>query len=110
MDRAVSLGLIINELVSNSFKHAFQGCEKGEITISCRGSEDQVQLSIKDSGMGIPDDVDMDNPSSLGLQLVTILVKQLKGTIKYERDNGAKFTIMFSAKPESIREVKEYAR
>jgi PAS domain S-box-containing protein len=106
LDRAVSLGLIINELVSNSFEHAFQGCEKGEISISYRHYEDQVQLSIKDSGMGVPGEVDMDNPPSLGLQLVNMLVKQLQGTIKYERDNGSKFTIMFRTKPESIKEVK----
>jgi PAS domain S-box-containing protein len=110
MNQAVYLGLIINELVSNSFKHAFTGVEKCEITISCRGSEDQVQLSIRDSGIGIPDEVDIDLPSSLGLQLVTILVKQLKGTIKYERDKGSKFTIAFRTKAGSTKEGKEYAR
>jgi two-component sensor histidine kinase len=105
LNQAVCLGLIVNELVSNSFKYAFTGCEKCEITVSCRRCEDQVQLSIKDNGMGLPDEVDIDNPSSLGLQLVTILVKQLDGTIKYERDGGSKFTIMFSTKPKSIKEV-----
>jgi len=106
LDRAVNLGLIINELVSNSFKHAFPDCEKGEISISCRSSEDQVQLSIRDSGMGITDGIDVDHPSSLGLQLVNILIKQMDGTIKYERDGGAKFTIMFSKKLISNTEVK----
>jgi len=105
LNQAVSLGLIINELVSNSFKHAFQGCEKGEVSISCRRSEDQVQLAIQDNGVGIRDEVDMDNPSSLGLQLVKLLVEQLDGTIKYEKDGGSKFTIMFNAKLKSIQEV-----
>jgi PAS domain S-box-containing protein len=105
LDQAVSLGLIINELVSNSFKHAFQDCEKGEVSISCRRSEDQVQLSIQDNGVGMRDQVDMDNPSSLGLQLVKLLVEQLDGTIKYEKDGGSKFTIMFNAKLKSIQEV-----
>jgi len=106
LNQAVILGMIINEIASNSFKHAFQDCEKPEVSISCRRSEDQVQLSIKDNGVGIRDEVDVDDPSSLGIRLVNILVKQLDGTIKYGRDNGSKFTIMFRTKPESTEEVK----
>ena len=105
LNQAVILGMIINEIASNSFKHAFQDCEKPEITISCRHLEDQVQVSIKDNGVGVPEETGIDNPSSLGLQLVNTLIKQLKGTIKYERDNGSKFTIMFRTKPESTQEV-----
>ena len=106
LNQAVSLGMIINEIVSNSFKHAFQDCEKPEISISCRSSEDRVQLSISDNGVGMPEGIGIDNPSSLGLELVNTLVKQMKGTIKYEIDEGSKFTIMFSTQPESTEEVK----
>ncbi len=105
LDRAINLGLIINELLSNSFMHAFTNCKKGEISIYCRRLEDQVQLAIKDNGVGICEEVDVDRPLSLGLQLVNILVKQIDGTIKYEIAEGSVFTITFSTKPNSIQEV-----
>ena len=101
MDTAVPLGIIVNELVSNSLKHAFPGRDKGEIRIKlCREkSESDVgtlfALTISDNGVGIPENLDIEELDSLGLQLVTSLVNQLDGKLKLKRDNGTEFTVRF---------------
>jgi len=88
IDRVVPLGLIINELVSNSLKHAFSGRDKGEIKIKlhkteikeCKNEDSNstaYALSISDNGVGIPENIDIEDLDSLGLQLVTTLVDQL---------------------------------
>ena len=96
---AVSLGMIINELISNSFKYAFQGRDKGEIRIRfCRekGSNTHFVLTVSDNGIGIPEELDIEDLDSLGLQLVTTLVNQLDGELELKRDNGTEFIIRLS--------------
>ncbi|HWR25772.1 MAG TPA: PAS domain-containing protein, partial [Methanosarcina sp.] len=119
MDTAVPLGIIINELISNSLKHAFPPGRKGEIRIKlCRteeikenegisnnndiiGSKNsgdknlQYKLLVSDNGVGFSEDIDFKNTSSLGLQLVNILVEQLEGTIELEKGEGTVFRIFF---------------
>jgi len=97
MDRAMSCGLIINELVSNSFKYAFpEG--RGEVWIDfySENGKDFI-IKIKDSGAGIPEDLDIYNTDSLGLQLVFNLVEQLDGMMEVCRTGGTMFTIRFPA-------------
>jgi two-component sensor histidine kinase len=101
MDVAVPLGMIINELVSNSFKHAFPGRDKGEIQIKLQreGNEDcssTFDLSVSDNGTGIPEDLEIEELDSLGMQLVTALVDQLDGELELKRNNGTEFTIRFT--------------
>ena len=109
MDTAVPLGMIINELVSNSLKHAFPGREKGEIQIKLHReepteleSEDSESIStsftltISDNGVGIPENLDIEDLDSLGMQLVTSLVDQLDGELELKRNNGTEFTIRFT--------------
>jgi len=115
MDVAVPLGLIVNELVSNSLKHAFSGRDSGEIDIKlCREnnpeqetdlcSENETKarretgfiLTVSDDGIGISDAVDLENSDSLGLQLVKILVDQLEGEMEVKRERGTEFTIRIS--------------
>ncbi|MGB9938915.1 PAS domain S-box protein [Methanosarcina sp.] len=116
MDAAIPLGIIVNELVSNAFKHAFSDRREGEIRINLRRVETfsfeseiigpdkactgengfDYRLEVSDNGRGIPEEIDFENTDSLGLQLVNILVQQIDGCIKLERDHGAKFTIWFS--------------
>jgi PAS domain S-box-containing protein len=103
MDVAVPLGIIVNELVSNSFKHAFTK-EEGEIRIKlCREEKnDETQeslfsLTILDNGKGIPENIKLENLESLGLKLVNILVDQLDGKIELERAHGTEFRITFKA-------------
>lgn len=99
IDDAIPCGLIINELVSNSLKHAFPGRRKGEITVELRSNDGTVVLVVKDDGVGIPDRIDFRNTESLGLRLVTILVEgQLQGTITLERGGGTAFCITFKEK------------
>ncbi|MHC1754754.1 MAG: MEDS domain-containing protein [Methanosarcina sp.] len=116
MDTAIPLGIIVNELVSNSFKHAFPARREGEIRINLRRAEDftpksgiscqnmdhigkkdfHYVLEVSDNGKGIPEEIDFENSSSLGLQLVNILVEQIDGCIELKRDHGTKFTIWFN--------------
>ena len=111
MDTAVPLGIIVNELVSNSLKHAFPGRDKGEILIKlfkekkaeCSKSDEGAgnnaekatgyTLIVSDNGAGIPEEIDLENSDTLGLQLVNILVAQLDGEIELKRNKGTEFII-----------------
>ncbi|HET6420834.1 MAG TPA: PocR ligand-binding domain-containing protein [Geobacteraceae bacterium] len=96
IDRAIPCGLLINELVSNSLKHAFPGNRKGKIEISMHaGEEDLVTLTVADDGVGLPPGLDFRDTESLGLQLVTMLTNQLGGDIDLREDGGVSFTIRF---------------
>ena len=97
VDTAIPCGLIINELISNSLKHAFPGGRKGEISITLRSQEgDKLTLALRDNGVGLPKDLDFRNTPSLGLQLVNTLTDQLGGTIELSGNGGAEFTITFT--------------
>lgn len=97
IDMAVPCGLIINELISNAFKHAFPEGRKGEITIDFRPDADnRLTLVVSDTGIGLPKDIDISNSKTLGLQLIKDLVDQLGGTLNIERDGGATFRITFT--------------
>ena len=96
VDTVVPCGLIINELVTNSLKHAFPNNRSGEITISCKRSEGgHITLTVCDNGIGIPDDIDYQNLKSLGMRLVYSLTDQLNGTLQCDNEQGTRFTIEF---------------
>lgn len=95
IDDAIPCGLIVNELLSNSFKYAFEKKKSGAIGISVKVKKENIILAIWDDGGGIPKNVDYRNTESLGLQLVISLVEQLRGTIKLERGKGTKYVIEF---------------
>jgi len=97
IDFAIPCGLIINELVSNSLKHAFPGGRRGEIKISFHAvDENEITLAVSDNGIGIPEDVDFRRTRSLGLHLVTMLAEdQLRGQIELDRASGTEFRITF---------------
>jgi PAS domain S-box-containing protein len=125
MDTAVPLGIIVNELVSNSFKHAFPGRDKGEIQIKLlregngeclkyrmdvngirenknEGCEDtSFVLIVSDNGMGIPEYQEIECLDSLGLQLVNSLIEQLDGKLQMKRNGGTEFTIRFAVAKKS---------
>lgn len=98
LDKAVPMGLIINELVGNALKHAFPSGRQGEILISCRKvSENKVELTVADNGVGIPEGQDIRNSRTLGLYLVSTLAEEhLKGKLELGMDKGAEFRITFS--------------
>ncbi len=92
--------MIINELVLNSLKHAFPNEREGEIRIALlRIGEDEVELTVSDNGIGIPEKLDLETTESLGLSLVKILVEhQLGGKVKLDRTGKSTFSIRFMTK------------
>lgn len=100
IDSAVPCGLIINELVANSLKHAFPDNRSGTITIAANcDNENLIELVVSDDGVGLPSDLDFRKTKTLGLQLVMGIVEnQLGGTIKIIRTEGAGFKITFKEK------------
>ena len=97
VDQGIPCGLIVNELVSNSLKHAFPGDRRGSIWISLSTvSEGKYILRIRDDGIGFPPVVDFGNSKSLGLRLVKILVGQLGGDVKLDSGEFTDFRIEFS--------------
>ena len=94
---AVPLGLVVNELLSNAFKHAFVNRKEGMIEVSLGASEEGgVSLTVSDDGVGLPEGFDIDTTKTLGLHLVKILVEdQLLGNLKVISDKGATFNIEF---------------
>ncbi len=107
IDTAIPCGLIVNELITNSFKYAFAEGEPGEITISFQPKGDEhLHLLVTDTGCGLPDDLDITRTRSLGLKLVYNLVThQLEGDIKLLKFQGTGFSITFpyNSKPEADR-------
>ncbi len=97
IDTAIPLGLILNELISNAYKYAFEGTDQGRIEINLeRLDKDQLQLEVRDNGRGLPTDFNLDGIKSLGLKLVNILTKQLQGTLNFTSDSGTSFRITFN--------------
>ena len=102
MDTAIPLGMIVNELVSNSLKHAFPERDKGEIQIKLYRDENEdcksniFILIVSDNGIGIPENLEIEDLDSLGMQLVTTLVDQLDGEFELKRNNGTEFTTRFA--------------
>jgi PAS domain S-box-containing protein len=100
MDQAVPAGLIINELVSNAFKHAFPDRAGGEILVQVRSDDDQrLVLRVADDGVGMPADPKNQGVEALGLRLVDNLVRQLDGQLTIRSDPGAAFQIVFPVRP-----------
>jgi len=90
---AIPIGLIVNELVSNSLKHAFPDGSGGEIAISGKKEGNRIDLVIGDTGKGMPEGFDWRNADSLGLRLVIILTDQMDGTINLEPGPGTSFRL-----------------
>ena len=95
IETSIPCGLILNELVSNALKHAFPEGRGGEVNISMAMVGDRFVLKVQDNGIGIPESVDFQNPRSLGLELVNLLVGQMNGTIGLQVKGGTTFTITF---------------
>jgi two-component sensor histidine kinase len=94
VDTAVSCGFVINELVSNSIKHAFPGGRKGEINIEFHSEgEKGFRMVIRDNGIGFKKDQAKSN--TLGLQLVNAVVEHIDGSIKLDSSGGTRLEISF---------------
>ncbi|MBF0318374.1 MAG: response regulator [Nitrospirae bacterium] len=97
LDTAVPCGLIVNELVSNSLKHAFKGDGRGKLFIRLENlSKGRFKLTVSDTGVGMPAGIDLKSAKTLGLRLVNALVtEQLDGSIEFDSANGTSFRIFF---------------
>jgi two-component sensor histidine kinase len=84
VDQAIPCALVVNEALSNAFKHAFRKRRHGTIRVSARLEDGMIHIRVQDDGIGIPNDVDIDRATSLGLKLIRNLVQQLQGTLTIE--------------------------
>jgi len=105
INTSIPLGLILNELLTNTLKYAFPHNENGasiiqngKITVKLHKNDGGYRLTVEDNGIGLPADFDINKNSSLGLQLITTLTKQIDGHVSYSSDGGASFTIDFKDK------------
>ena len=101
IDTAVPCGLIINELVSNSLKHGYHGREgDGHIRVCFKKTDDgeNYSFSVSDDGNGIDASIDLEQSSSMGLEIVRILTEQLDGGWRYNSNGGTEFIIDFPRK------------
>ncbi len=95
IDQAILCGLIINELISNSIKHAFKGRAQGEVVVKLLNEDDGHRMIVQDNGIGFPENIDIENTDSLGLQLVTSLTTQMGGQLEITSENGTNVQITF---------------
>ncbi|UCH96395.1 MAG: DUF1638 domain-containing protein [Candidatus Aminicenantes bacterium] len=98
INTSIPLGLVINELVSNSLKHAFPDGRKGELRVNLEESKDKeydLILTVEDNGIGFPEGLDFRESNSLGMRIVSALVRQVHGTIDLDGTEGTRFTIKF---------------
>lgn len=97
---AIPCGLIINELIANALKHAFPAGHQGQINITLNRVEteadtrtEQYRLIVQDNGIGLPMEIDCQQPKTFGLNLVRILTRQLQGEVEVDRCNGTAFVV-----------------
>lgn len=94
--KAIPCGLIINEVVTNSFKHAFDGIQKPSISIALKKNKDDITLSIADNGVGLPDKFENLKSNSLGIILIKTLSNQIESTLSVDGENGTKYSFRFN--------------
>ena len=106
LDTAIPCGLIITELVSNAFRHAFRKDQKGLVRVHLRSDQcGKFFLDVSDNGKGFPENLDFRKTQSLGLQFVCLLVGQLGGSIQMTREKGTTFFISFREYQEAGTQV-----
>lgn len=105
LDQAIPCGLVLNELLSNSLKHAFKDGREGTIRVSLgQTAGGVVSLTVADNGSGLPTDFRMDDRQTLGLQVVTTLIRQLSANLIVSGEGGAKFQFTWKL-PEPLHET-----
>lgn len=100
LNQAIPLSLLLNELIVNAYKHAFNGVDKGEIFIELKKMEDELLLHFGDNGVGLPPDIELHKSKSLGSTLIKTLVQQLNGTfedVSSQKEKGFHIQVEFSA-------------
>jgi len=96
VDKALPCALVVNEILSNAYKHAFKGRDKGSVTISALQENGRIRITVRDDGTGIPDTFDISRSNSLGLKLIRTLVQhQLGGALRITSRNGTEIGFDF---------------
>lgn len=97
IETSIPLGLIVNEILSNSYKHGFPEERSGTISIDLINNNESPLLSLifKDDGIGLPEDFNIENCKTMGLQIVNILIRQIDGSIIISNDPGTTITLSF---------------
>ncbi|MFQ6108423.1 MAG: sensor histidine kinase, partial [Candidatus Aminicenantales bacterium] len=107
INTAIPCALLVNELISNSLKYAVPEGRSGELTIELKRIYNRrYKLSVRDNGIGLPEDFDIKNTKSLGVQIVGLLTDQLGGILKFSTNGGAAFSLEF----EELKYKKECRR
>jgi len=97
VETAVPCGLLVNELLSNSIKHAFPKGRQGKISVNIEMHDNsEIEIEVNDDGVGLPESFSFETTETLGLQLVRTLVNQINGRIVVKNNNGASFSIIFT--------------
>jgi PAS domain S-box-containing protein len=103
LPRAIPCGLLVNELVTNAYDHAFPDGRAGTVSIGIAIDGDTASIRVEDDGVGLPPGLDTEAPTSLGLQLVPLLVDQLGGTLSRGGPPGTRFEVRFPLAAEARR-------
>ncbi|KQC09217.1 MAG: hypothetical protein APR54_13055 [Candidatus Cloacimonas sp. SDB] len=105
IDAAIPLSLVLTELISNAFKHAFPGEKNGRINLTLvKDEKEKIVLELADNGVGVPDNIDLRKTNTIGLQNVFTLVEyQLNGKIGYNNKNGLHWRISFQHDAQKVR-------
>jgi PAS domain S-box-containing protein len=99
LDTSIPCGLIVNELVSNAFKYAYDGIKNPKLIIKLKKcSANEILIGVKDNGKGLPKNFNINEPSTLGLQLVMALCNQIEAKLEWKISNGTEFIIIFKNK------------
>jgi PAS domain S-box-containing protein len=93
---AIPVGLLFNEIFTNSIKHGFQGIAQGEIDVIIKNKKEYTQFEITENASAFPDEIDIENPYSTGLSLIKNFTEQLNGTIQLEKKPKTKYTLSIS--------------
>lgn len=95
------MGLIVNELITNAYKYAFPGNNTGTIWVKLLEEPDgKYSITIRDDGIGLPENFSMKKPQSMGTQIVQILVEQVDAQLEFTVNGGTSFRILFSIQQE----------
>lgn len=92
-----ALGILLNEMMTNSIKYAFKGRAAGSIRVAARKKDALVTIEYEDDGVGLPESISLENSTGFGMRLIGMLVEQLRGTARIERERGTRFVITFTA-------------
>lgn len=95
INQAIPCALLVNEVVTNAYKHAFKNQEEGNIDVRLQEDKENIQIDIRDNGIGLQDDFMADTSSSIGMTLINLLKQQLEGEMKFLNQNGTHFVFTF---------------